>query len=412
MNGCLQAVIPCLLLSAAVATQSAQDRPADGAATARTAASDANRFASSMLGRVAPGQKGNFVISPYSIHACMSMVAAGAAGGTEAQMVAALSLPSGKAERNAALLALRNRMAQAAAGGDVTLEVANRVWAQKSYPLLPAFTKDVESTFGAGFAAADFAGNAEGERKVINGWVEDKTRNRIRDLLQPGILSPATRMVLVNAVYFYGAWQTPFPKNRTETAPFHAAPGQDVDVDLMQAHLEGIGYREEAGLQICELPYKGRDLTMVVLLPDAGKLAELEARLAKDGFDAVFGRIGFRTVNVALPRFKVEAQFGLNNPLIELGMRDAFNAGLADFSGMTGTRDLFVSDVVHKAFIEVNEKGTEAAAATAAVMRLTAMPVAQEPASFRADRPFLFVLRDRPSGAILFLGRVAQPTKS
>jgi serpin B len=179
----------------------------------------------------------------------------------------------------------------------------------------------------------------------------------------------------------------------------------------MQAHLDHLGYREEPGLQVCELPYRGRDLSMVVLLPPAGQLGALEARLAREGLDPVAGRLRPRTVNVALPRFRIEAQFGLNDPLIALGMRDAFSPGRADFSGMTGTRDLFVSAVVHKAFIEVNEKGTEAAAATGAVMTLTAMPVAEEPAVFRADRPFLFALRDRASGVVLFLGRVAQPGK-
>jgi len=401
-----------LTLAAAVAATAAPPRPDAGGDSARRAATEANRFAAALFGELAATAKDNLVVSPFSIHACMSMVAAGAAGDTERQMVQALALPPDRTARHAALAALRTRMDAVGAKGDLTLEVANRVWAQKSHPLLPAFVTDIESVFGAGFAPADFAGQAERERGIINAWVEEKTHDRIKELIQPGLLGPDTRMVLVNAVYFYGTWQTPFSKDRTEAAPFHAAPGRDIEVDLMQAHLEHLGYHEEPGLQVCELPYKGREVSMVVLLPASGRLGALETRLAREGLDAVAGRLRPRTVNVALPRFRIEAQFGLNDPLIALGMRDAFNPGRADFSGMTGTRDLFVSAVVHKAFIEVNEKGTEAAAATAAVMRLTAMPVAEEPAVFRADRPFLFVLRDRASGSILFLGRVAAPSRT
>lgn len=401
-----------LTLATALAATAAPPRPDVGGDSARGAATEANRFAASLFGELSATAKGNLVVSPFSIHTCMSMVAAGAAGNTERQMLQSLALPADRTARHAALAALRARMDAVGAKGDVTLDVANRVWTQKSYPLLPAFVKDVESVFGAGFAAADFAGQAEQERRIINGWVEEKTRDRIKDLLPPGILTPLTRMVLVNAVYFYGTWQTPFSKDRTEAAPFHAAPGRDLDVDLMQAHLEHLGYHEEPGLQVCELPYKGREVSMVVLLPAAGRLGALEARLARGDLDAITDRLRPRTVNVGLPRFKIEAQFGLNDPLIALGMRDAFSPGRADFSGMTGTRDLFVSAVVHKAFIEVNEKGTEAAAATAAVMAVRAMPRMEEPAVFRADRPFLFVLRDRASGAILFLGRVASPSRT
>jgi serpin B len=178
---------------------------------------------------------------------------------------------------------------------------------------------------------------------------------------------------------------------------------------MMNARLEQMGYREEEGLQICELPYQGHGMTMVVLLPKAGGLEALEARLAKEGVDAVVGRLGRRDVNVTLPKFKIEAQFTLNDALKALGMRDAFSPSLADFSGMTGTRELSISAVVHKAFIEVNEKGTEAAAATGVIVRATSVMISEPPAVFRADRPFVFVLRDRVSGAALFLGRVANP---
>ncbi len=397
-----------LVLAASVHPAAAQSAIRPGPGSAREAAGAANRFASSFFGNLAQSKQGNFVASPFSVHGAMSMVAAGAAGDTEAQMVRTLGLPAEKTARSTALVALRDRMEAAGARGEVTLDIANRVWVQKSYRLLPAFARGVELVFAAGFAEADFADRAEAARQEINGWVESRTRNRIRNLVPAGLLSPMTRMVLVNAIYFHGAWETSFPENRTEAAPFHIAPGRTVRADLMQAHLERVGYRAEPGLQVCELPYRGRNLSMVVLLPEAGKLGDLEARIATEGFDAVCGAVVPQTVDVALPRFKIEAQFVLNEPLATLGMRDAFDSSKADFSGMTGTRDLFVSIVLHKAFIEVNEKGTEAAAATAVIMeRGAAIP--SKPVEFRANRPFLFALRDRPSGAVLFLGRMARP---
>ena len=375
-----------------------------------TADAGANRFGSALYGALAEHAPGNFVVSPFSVHAALSMVAAGAAGDTESQLVGALALPSPRAARDTALRAVRGRLDAACAKGDVTLEVANRVWVQRSYPLLPDFTQGVEQIFGAGFAGADFAGNAEGCRQEINGWVVQRTHDRIRDLIPAGVLNPLTRMVLVNAVYFHGTWQTPFLAARTQPLPFHVAPDCAVDAPLMQGRLKELGYREEEGLQVCELPYKGRELAMVVLLPVAGGLPRLERRLAEEGIDAVCGSLAPQDVEVALPRFRMEGGFSLPQTLAGMGIRDAFEAGRADFSRMTGNRELFVSAVLHKAFIEVNEKGTEAAGATAVVVgRAMAMPP-HKPVIFRADRPFVFILRDRVSGLVLFMGRVADPT--
>lgn len=368
----------------------------------------ANPFGDSLYAELAGGTSGNFVVSPYSVHSVMSMVTAGAAGDTKSQMITALRLPNEEADREATAKAIMDRIAALGAKGDVTLESANRVWVQESYPLLPAFTKKIEKTFGAGFAAADFVKASETTRKNINDWVERITRNRIKDLIPAGVLTPLTRMVLVNAVYFYGTWDVPFSEKSTRPQPFFTAPGQSHDTPMMRAKLERIGYREEAGLQVCELPYKGRALSMVVLLPEVGKIGALEERIGREGFNGLCGELKSETVHVTLPKFKIESQFGLNEPLKSLGMRDAFDEGRADFSGMTGTRDLFVSAVIQKAFIEVNEKGTEAAAATGVIMTARAMPI-EKRIEFRADRPFLFALRDRETGLVLFMGRVADP---
>ncbi len=368
-----------------------------------------NAFGADLFGRLAAEAPGNFVVSPYSIHAAMAMVGAGAAGRTEAEIVAALRLPAAKDARPAALRALREGMDATGRQGDVTLETANRVWVQRSYPLRAEFAREVEAVFGAGFTAADFAGQAEAVRLEINSWVEQKTRNRIANLIPTGVLTPLTTMVLVNAIYFYGAWETAFPAARTVKAPFHRTGAAVVVADLMQVRLKQAAYREEPGLQVCELPYRGRDMSMLVLLPAAGGLADLEARVARDGVPAVAGALAAREVEVALPRFKVEAQFALNATLQAMGVRDAFDGARADFSGLTGQRDLSISTVLHKAFIEVNEKGTEAAAATAVVMQRT-MAMPPRHVVFRADRPFLFALRERTTGAVLFVGRVMDPT--
>lgn len=368
----------------------------------------ANGFASRLYGAVAAGETSNFVVSPWSAHQALSMVAAGAAADTERQMVTALGLPLDRGPRADAIQTLRGRLDAVARKGDVTLELANRVWAQKTYAVRPDFAREVQAVCGAGWAAADFADRPEAVRGEINAWVEKQTHDRIRDLIAAGMLTPDTRMVLVNAVYFYGLWEEPFDQASTKKEPFHVAPDRDVQAELMHTFLEPAGYRQDEAVQVCELPYKGRDLALVVLLPAAGGLPALEARVAREGFDAVCGELRPRPVRVTLPRFKLEAQFQLNDALKALGMADMFDAARADFSGITGTRDLYVSAVIQKAFIEVNEKGTEAAAATAVIMPTRAARI-DSPMDFRADRPFLFALRDCRTGLVLFLGRVVQP---
>jgi serpin B len=381
---------------------------AAGVLMATGAGADESRFAAALYGELAAKETGNLFFSPYSIEAALAMVAAGAAGETERQMAETLGLPADRAKRAEAILALRRRLEEVRTKSDVSLDIANRVWSQKAVPLLPTFTSGLEDTFGAGFAPANFAGNAEGVRREINGWVEKKTRDRIQNLIQPGILGPDTVMVLVNAIYFYGSWLTPFAESATAPAPFHLAGGGTTEVKLMHRRQRDTRYGEIGGVQVCELPYRGRDLVMTILLPPAGRLADLERQIAAGDLGPFLDIRGLREVDLYLPRFRMEAQFSLPETLKKLGIRDAFT-GAADFSGMTGKRDLFLSDVIHKAFVEVNEKGTEAAAATAAVMRETAAPVPQPAVEFRADRPFVFAIRDRRSGAILFLGRLAKP---
>ena len=391
------------LLALALMTSAAM--AADPAVTA--AASKANTFASKLYGSLASG-KGNLFFAPYSIDICLSMVASGARNETERQMADALSEPSQTAERDMAAAKLRAALDELRRAGDITFDEANRVWLQKNYKILEAFRASITNAYGADFAPADFGANAEKCRGEINGWVEKATRGKIKDLIPQGALNGLTRMVLVNAVYFYGSWDKAFKAEATTDDTFKSADG-DVKVRMMHARLEHLSAREEDGLQVVDLPYKGRRAVMTILLPAEGGLKALENRIAKDGIDVTIGRLEPSTVRVSLPKFKLEQQFSLGDTLVALGMRNAFSVRDADFSGMTGTKDLYISAVVHKAFVQVDEKGTEAAAATGAIMMTRAMPMPQKEIVLRVDRPCVFLIRDRETGAVLFMGRLAKP---
>lgn len=363
-----------------------------------------------LMRAVGGGRPENLVLSPYSVQMAMAMVAVGAAGETERELVAALRLPEDRVERDRLIRRHNARLREISQAGHVTLESACRFWAQRGYSFQSAYLEAVRSIFDAAPALADFIANTEGARLQINGWVSDTTRRRIPELLPHGILDAATRLVLVNAVYFYGTWNRPFPADNTRPVPFHCADGREVRMPMMEEEFDDLRYTEEPGLQVCELPYRGGDVAMTLLLPAAGGLAELEGRIERTGLAALRSNLARRTVRVILPRFKIETQAALNDPLRTLGVKKLFEPGGADLSGINGQKDLFVSHVVHKAVIEVHEKGTEAAAATAVAIALTAAPVEPPPpVVFRADRPFLFALVDARTGLPLFLGRFAAP---
>src|SRR5262249_26235643 len=285
------------------------------------------------------------------------------------------------------------------------LSTANRLWGQKGHGFKPDFLKLTRDHYGAGLEEVDFVGDTEAARKTINAWVEKETRAKIRELLKPGVLDVDTRLVLTNAIYFKGDWVSQFKKDRTREAPFFLADGKQVQAPLMHqsGKFRGAG---DPDLQALELPSAGKELSMLVMLPrKADGLAELEKSLTADKVNGVIGRL--RDVpfeEVVLPRFKTTSAFSLRGELEKLGMADAFRGG-ADFSGLSDGR-LYIKAVVHKAFVEATEEGTEAAAATAVVLGGDgALP------HFRADHPFVFLIRDNRTGAILFLGRVTDPTK-
>jgi serpin B len=360
--------------------------------------------------------KGNVVLSPASVWEALAMTHAGARGETAAEIAGVLGLPDDRGTIGAAAAALREAVTKAK-GERITLDVANRLWVQRGKPLEAEFTGGLERWFGAGTGLVDFSGAAAAARAEINGWVADRTAKKIPELLPPDAIGPLTRLVLTNAVYLKAPWAEPFAKDATKPEPFLLAPDKPVDVPFMQRSATLAAGRIGAGdlaATVCEIPYAGNRLMMVIVVPEkadglAGVLGELDGdwRTKWDGDGRAVRR---RKVELALPKWTARKPLSLVPALEALGMRKAFAGGQADFSGMDGTRDLFVSAVVHEGFVDVAEEGTEAAAATGVVVGVrSAMPNPEPPLTVRADRPFAWAVVERQTGAILFAGVVADP---
>jgi serpin B len=373
-------------------------------------ADGANRFALDLYGKLREEEKGNLFFSPYSIHAALAMTADGAAGATRDQMVKVLHLPP---DREKSLAAGDLGRYYAAGGRPYELSVGNALWGQKGFPWRQDFLDRQRQRFGAGFNEADFASNPEAERLRINRWVEEKTKDRIKELLKPNDLDELTRMVLANAIYFKGKWAEPFKPHATQDGPFHTADGKQSKVPFMN-RTGKYRHADLSDFQALEMPYQGGDLSMVVLLPRKfDGLPTVEDRLTADALAGWLGQLSQDEVAVQFPRFKLELRFEPHERLKQLGMTDPFEPDKADFTGMAdlgGSVPLYVSKVIHKAYVDVNEEGTEAAAATA-VVAATPMAAPRKPIEFRADRPFLFLIRDVRHGTILFLGRLTDPPR-
>lgn len=336
----------------------------------------------------------NLCVSPASIEAALAMTREGAAGNTLAQMN--LLLPGTAVFPNV--------------GKSITLESANALWIDQTFPILGKFQSTVQNKFSAEVRSADFTGQPDKEREIINRWVEKKTHDKISDLLIEGSVTPDTRLILVNAVYFKGNWLHAFEKEKTVTEPFQTLENQSVHVPMMMLKPEYFGYLENESFQCLELPYQGKEISMLVILPRAEDgLAQIEENLSSETLTGWLRMMQPEKVEVQLPRFKIESQFGnLAGILAGLGMTDAFHPLRADFSGISSD-SLFISRVIQKTFIQVDETGTEAAAATAMNFRSTGFP--ELPKTFRANHPFLFLIRDTTSKTILFMGKVSDPTK-
>jgi len=378
-----------------------------------------NEFALALFARLQENQ-GNLFFSPYSISTALAMTYAGARGETKAQMAKVLHFPTVAGEKeppesvmqegqfHSAFAEVVKALNGRAKKSGYDLAVANALWGQKGYGLLGDFLKLIETEYGGRLTEVDFVTATESARQTINAWVEKKTRDKIKELLKPGVLDSMTRLVLTNAIYFKGNWQRQFKKDRTREAPFTLLSGEKVDATMMNQTGE-FRYMEAEGFQAIELPYIDNELSMIILLPkETNALPEFEKKLKLEDFSQWLDGLHRREVIVSVPRFKMTSQFSLASVLTSMGMADAFSAPAADFSGITGSRDLFISAVIHKAYVDVNEEGTEAAAATGVTMRLTSVGPIETPV-FRADHPFLFLIRDNHSGSILFIGRLTNP---
>ncbi|MGO9337786.1 MAG: serpin family protein [Terracidiphilus sp.] len=406
MKHLLPALVLCVFMPEATAV--AQSNPSPTPDQAAVVEGN-NAFAVDLYAQLRK-EDGNLFFSPESISTAFAMAYAGARGTTAAQMAATLHFTLPPEKLHPAMGALLAGLNGPHAG--YQLHVADALWAEQDYTFLGDFIKLTSSDYGAGFNKVDFKGSPEAVRVTINRWVEEKTEDKIKDLLPAGSVTPTTRLVLTNAIYFKGDWQAQFDKAQTKDEDFHLSATQTVKTPLM--HLTSkLGYFNGGTFQAVDIPYKSGELSMVVLLPnDADGLPALEQSLTTANAKQLLSQLqpGSKIV-LTLPKFKMTQQFQLGGTLSAMGMGEAFARNAADFSGMTGKRDLWISAAIHKAYIDVNEEGTEAAAATGIVMRSMAMQRPEPPIVFRADHPFLFLIRDNRSGAILFMGRVTDPTK-
>lgn len=354
----------------------------------------------------------NIFYSPYSMSLALAMTYAGARGETEQQMANALHFILPQDRLHPAFnsldleLSQRGEGAQGKDGEGFRLNIINAIWGQKDYEFLTTFLDTLAENYGAGLRLLDFISAPDESRLTINNWVSDQTEGRIEDLIPQGLINELTRLVLTNAIYFNAAWQYPFSEDMTEDGPFYLLDEGEVTIPMMR-QTESFGYAEGEEYQAVELPYDGGELSMVILLPQSDQFEAFEGSLDTQRVDSIVKALELKQVALTMPQFEFESSFSLREILAMMGMPVAFSEG-ADFSGMTGNRDLFIADVVHKAFVSVDEAGTEAAAATAVVMELTAVP--ETPVKVTIDHPFIFLIRDVETGTILFVGRVVNPS--
>lgn len=366
------------------------------------------------LYRSLQAQDGNLIYSPYSISLALAMTYAGARGETESQMAKTLHfLPQGQGQLHSTFNALDLQLAERgkAASDEETplqLNIANAVWAEQTYPFLQRFLDTIALNYGAGIRLADFINQYEAVRKEINNWVSHQTEEKIKDLIPEGVLNPDTRMALVNAIYFKADWLSSFDADSTQDAPFHLLDGSEITVPMMNKDAL-IHYAKGDGWQAVELPYQGGTAAMDIIVPDEGRFEEIGSDLDYETASAILGSLQPAPLSLGLPKFKFESEFGLADQLKALGMTDAFDPDLANFTGMSERDDLYISAVVHKAFVAVDEKGTEAAAATAVIVGVTSARLSD--LTLIVDRPFIFLIRDIPTGQILFIGRVLNPVQ-
>lgn len=379
---------------------------------------DANkRFALDLYSRLADDpahHNDNLFFSPFSISSALAITSEGARGTTAEEIRSVFHFPANQS-------AMRSGFADIIAGinspsNTYTLRTANALWAEQKFSFLPEYISDAERYYGGKTTNLDFINVPDDSRVTINRWVEDQTEDRIKDLLHPGSINPATRLVITNAIYFKGTWVRQFDEKRTTDADFRTGSGTTVPVPMMQRTDENAryGYAETPAFQALSMPYEsgdGKELSMFVILPKSNDLSTVEQSFNADSLATLQQSLNTRRVMVYFPKFTMETKYSLPGLLSAMGMPTAFSSA-ADFSGMDGRRDLYIDDVIHQAFVDVNEEGTEAAAATGVTMQLTSLRVEEPPVPvFRADHPFIFLIQDNETGNILFMGRVTNPAQ-
>ena len=364
-------------------------------------------------------EEGNLFFSPYSISLALAMAYAGARGETEVQMADVLRFDLPQDRLHPTFNALDQVLTSSADGKKdhrFQLNIANSVWGQQEHGFLQDFLDTLAENYGEKVREVEFKRDPEQARIDINNWVSDETEERIKNLIPPDAIDRYTRLVLANAIYFNAAWQNAFNEAATTPRPFHRLNGNEVDVPMMRQQAR-FGYAQGDGFQALELPYEGGDIAMTILLPDSGNFTGFEDSIATGSLASIAQSLETRLLRLTMPKFEMESSFSLSDTLEELGMVNAFDETEADFSGIDGLsciagddECLLISDVLHKAFVTVDEEGTEAAAATAVIIGITkSVGAPEEHIEVNVDRPFLFLIRDRQSGTILFLGRVLEP---
>jgi serpin B len=369
-------------------------------------------FAFDMYHQIRQIKEGNLFFSPQSISQALAMTWGGARGANATQMAEVLSFTLASDRLHPAFnaldltLASRGQGAQGMDGGGFRLRLVNAIWGQQGYGFLESYLDLLAVNYDAGLRLLDFLADPDAARLVINDWVEQQTEGKIKDLLEAGTVTGDTRLVLTNAIYFNAQWKEVFPKENTHDGQFNLEGGGSVSVPMMANYTE-YGYAAGAGFQAVELPYDGDELAMLVVVPDTGRFAEVEAGLDGAAVSALAASLEQKSLTVTLPKWTVDTKLSVKDQLEGLGMTDAFAPPAADFTGINGgIEPLWISDVIHQAHVLVNEYGTEAAAATAVIMVGGSMP---DPLRVDVDRPFIYVIRDRPTGTILFVGRILNP---
>lgn len=351
----------------------------------------------------------NIIFSPISLSLALSMTISGARGSTRDEMLQALSLSSLGEELHPSFNALLHAIEASEAskppadetGSPFNLNIANAIWSQKGADFEGDFLDGLAVNYGAGIHEVDYMQDVATARQAINQWIANETENKIPKLIPDNVLDTSTRLVLANAIYFKGSWAFPFSEGGTRKSPFTLLNGKTIDVDMMSLSNAMLPYSQQDGFQLVALPYLSRDFSMLVILPDVGRFVDIEAGLSVEQLQTAVNAMETTQLALSMPKFDFETGVNAVPPLKSLGMLSAFSN--ADFSGISKTMGLFISDVLQKATITVDEKGTEAAAATMVAMQESM------PGELLIDHPFLFTIRHEPTGSILFMGRVLKP---